>query len=177
MNTSSDLTTNRFILKPVQETDLENIYLGLSNPEVVKYYAVSFDTLEATKEQMAWYKNLVDTETGVWWTISSKVDGQFVGAVGLNDINKSRQTGELGFWLLPEFWRQGILTEVLPIVADYAFKNLPLARIEGFVETKNQACRAALLKLGFEYEGSEEDCEIKDGKPISIATYSLNSKS
>jgi ribosomal-protein-alanine N-acetyltransferase len=171
------LRTSRYSLRPIVEDDIENIFKGLSNAEVVKYYAVSFNSLEATKEQMAWYRNLIETETGIWWTISLRKDNSFVGAIGFNDIERKSQSAEIGFWILPNYWRKGILSEVIPIVVDHAFTRLGLARIVGYVEKENQACRAALNKLGFIYGGTEEDCEIKDGMPISIATYSLNSNS
>ena len=37
-------------------SDIENIYRGLSHPEVIKYYGVSYNSLEATKVQMEWFK-------------------------------------------------------------------------------------------------------------------------
>lgn len=46
------LQTKRLILRQIIPTDIQDIYKGLSNPEVIKYYGVSFDSLAGTAEQM-----------------------------------------------------------------------------------------------------------------------------
>jgi len=50
-NNFPTIETKRFILRQFTDNDLENIFQGLSNSEVIKYYGISFDNLEATKEQ------------------------------------------------------------------------------------------------------------------------------
>lgn len=45
------LKTKRLLLRRFQETDLIAVYKGLSHPDIIKYYGISFDNLEATKEQ------------------------------------------------------------------------------------------------------------------------------
>lgn len=97
------MKTKRFYFRKIQDTDLDNIYKGLSNPEVIKYYGVSFSSLEETKEQMLWYKNLEANNTGVWWVICDKKTDEFIGAGGFNDIDYSQKEAEVGFWLLPEY--------------------------------------------------------------------------
>lgn len=94
------LETKRLILRQIQQNDIQNIYNGLSNPEVIKYYGISFSTLEATNEQMIWFKNLEETETGIWWAIRSKENDMFYGAGGFNGLSKEHKKAEIGFWLL-----------------------------------------------------------------------------
>ncbi|WP_336298509.1 MULTISPECIES: hypothetical protein [Zeaxanthinibacter] len=42
-------------MREIIASDIENIFTGLSNPEVTRYYGISFDNIEATKEQMIWF--------------------------------------------------------------------------------------------------------------------------
>lgn len=42
-------------LDPVSDADLPHIYRGLSDPRVVAYYGVSYDSLTACQAQMDWY--------------------------------------------------------------------------------------------------------------------------
>ncbi len=56
------LKSERVILRQFKDTDLENVFIGLSHPEIIKYYGISFDTLEATKEQMTWFADLEKTK-------------------------------------------------------------------------------------------------------------------
>ena len=45
------LKTERLLLRQFVDTELENVFKGLSHPEIIRYYGVSYKTLEATKEQ------------------------------------------------------------------------------------------------------------------------------
>lgn len=167
------IETERFKLRQFTENDLENVYNGLSHPEVIAYYGISFDSLEATKEQIIWFRNLEENKTGIWWAICSKDEKEFYGAGGLNDIERTNKKAEIGFWLLPDFWGKGIMKEVMPRICEYGFEKLGLHRIEGFVDSENKNCKNGLAKLDFNYEGRMKDCEIKDGKYLSLDIYAI----
>lgn len=168
-----ELRTDRFLLREFKQSDIERVYDGLSNPAVIEYYGVSFDSLEATQEQMRWFGEPEQK----WFAISSVGDDTFCGAAGLNDISSTHRKAEIGLWLLPEFWGQGIMTEVMPLICDYGFNELNLHRIEGFIDSLNKKCKRAMAKLDFEFEGLMKDCEIKNGKFISLEVHAkLNEK-
>lgn len=167
----SILTTQRLLLRPVISSDIENIYKGLSHPKVIKYYGVSFHSLEATQEQMDWYADLQKNGTGFWWAVCSPDNQVFYGAGGLNDISQEHRKGEIGFWLLPDFWGKGIMSEAMPLICNYAFEKMGLHRIEGFVDSENKNCKRAIIKLGFVHEGTMRECEIKDGQWVSVDIY------
>ena len=170
------IETERLLLRQFTGDDLENVFKGLSNPNVIKYYGISFDSLEATKEQIVWFRELETNETGIWWAICSKDGNDFYGAGGLNNLNANHRKAEIGIWLLPKFWGKGIMKEVMPLICNYGFESMGLHRIEGFVDSKNQNCKNVLDILDFKYEGTMEDCEIIDGNFISLDIYSIINK-
>jgi len=159
--------TNRLLLQEITSFDLEHIYSGLSHPSVIKYYGVSYDSLEATKEQLIWFED----EQQAWWTIRCIDDHTFYGAGGLNAICHKTHTAEIGLWLLPKFWGNGIMKEALPVICDYGLNTLKLKRIEGFVETHNINCKKAMAKLDFEHERTIDNFEMKNGVSISVDVY------
>jgi ribosomal-protein-alanine N-acetyltransferase len=165
------IKTKRLLLRQFIESDLENVFKGLSDPDIIKYYGVSYKTLEGTKEQMKFFADLEHNETGIWWAVCSLDNKTFYGAGGLNSLSKEHKKAEIGFWLFTDFWGQGIMTEAIPVICNYGFDNLGLHRIEGFVETENKNCKNALTKLDFKHEGTKKDCEIKNGKYISLDIY------
>lgn len=171
-NVFPTLESERTILRQFTPSDLENVFRGLSHPDVIKYYGVSYDTLEATKEQMEWFSNLEKTETGIWWAICDKESGQFLGAGGLNDLSQEHKKAEIGFWLLPESWGKGYMTETMPIILNYSFDVIGLNRIEGFVDSQNKNCKRAIGRLNFNHEGTMQECEFKNGEFISTDIYS-----
>lgn len=167
------MITKRYQLKEVASSDIVNIHKGLSNPEITKYYAVHFPTLEATKEQMAWYENLKKEGTGIWFCILDKTNHAFCGAGGYNSLDRENQKAEIGLWLLKEYWGKGILTEVMPKLFDYGFTELGLNRIEGFVDHENSKCKRALEKINFSFEGTMRESEIKNGEKLNVDIYSI----
>lgn len=169
----NDLQSERLRIRKIVDSDIENIFRGLSDPNVYQYYAVSYDTLEKTKEQMAWYKNLEETKTGIWWAITSKEDGQFYGGIGYNDWNHEHRKAEIGIWLIPQYWGKGIMTESMNLVLKHGFEKMNLHRVEAYVRIENMACKKALKKLNFKFEGTTRDGEIKDDKFISYETHSI----
>ncbi|HQV78429.1 MAG TPA: GNAT family N-acetyltransferase [Chitinophagales bacterium] len=167
------LKTENLLLRQFQQSDIENVFLGLSHPDIIKYYGVSYDTIEATQEQMTFFAELEKNETGIWWAICSLDNTIFYGAGGLNNLSKEHHKAEIGFWLLPSFWGKGLMQEAMPIICDYGFQQLNLNRIEGFVESKNSNCKKAMAKLQFQYEGTMHECEIKNGDYISLDIYAM----
>ena len=164
---NSPMKTNRLLLRPIVDSDIQNIYRGLSHPLVIKHYGVSFDSLEATKEQMEWYRDPKQD----WWAICSVDNQEFYGAVGFNDISQENKKAEIGLWLLPEYWGKGIMSEAMVLICNYGFEKLGLHRIEGFVESDNENCKRAMAKLDFDHEGTMRDCEVKNGKYVSVEIY------
>jgi ribosomal-protein-alanine N-acetyltransferase len=169
--TEITINTNRLLLRQFVDTDIENVFKGLSHPKIIKHYGISFDSLEATKEQMTWFADLEKDGTGIWFAVCSLDNKTFYGAGGLNSLSKEHKKAEIGFWLLPDFWGQGIMKEAMPLICDYGFDKLGLHRIEGFVEAENTNCKKAMAKLDFRHEGTMKDCEIKNGKFISLDIY------
>jgi ribosomal-protein-alanine N-acetyltransferase len=166
-NEFSNIKTDRILLREITSLDIENVFSGLSNPNVIQHYGISFDSLEATKEQMIWFRE----KKQMWWAICSLDNQTFYGAGGLNGIDVKEKKAEVGLWLLPDFWGMGIMKEAMPLISDFGFKQLKLNRIEGFVETDNNNCKKAMSKLDFKLEKTMKDCEIKNGKLISIDVY------
>ena len=166
------IKTERLVLRSFKSSDLDNVYKGLSNPDIIKYYGISFESKESAKEQMKWFANHEKNATGAWWAICLKGSGTFVGAGGLNDISREHKSAEFGVWLLPEYWGNEFMGEAIPEILNYGFNELNLNRIEGFVESKNANCKKALQKLGFTHEGTKREAEFKNNAFIDIDIYS-----
>lgn len=165
------IKTKRLLLRQFVDSDIQNVFKGLSHPKIIKHYGISFDSLEATKEQMTWFADLEKDGTGMWFAVCSVDNKTFYGAGGLNSLSKEHKKAEIGFWVLYDFWGQGIMKEAMQLICDFGFDKLGLHRIEGFVETENTNCKNAMAKLDFQHEGTVKDCEIKNGQFISLDIY------
>ena len=111
-----------------------------------------------------------------WWAICDVLTNEFYGAIGLNDLKVEHKKAELGFWLLKEHWGKGYISEVLPEICRFGFEKRKLHRIEAIVEQENTNSKKCLIKNNFLLEGTMKECEIKNGRYISLEIYAkLNS--
>lgn len=162
------LETSRLAIRSFTSSDIDKVYEGLSHPDVIKYYGVSYSSLEHTKIQMKWFQDLESAKLGKWFAITDRESKIFMGAIGLSAWDHDHDKAELGFWLLPEFWKKGIVSEALEAIVQYAKEVMKLHRIEAEVETENDASLRTLLKSGFELEGIKRESEFKNGRYISM---------
>lgn len=167
------LKSKRLQLRRFRESDLENVFQGLSHPEVIQYYGIQFSSIEDTQAQMRFFEELEQNDTGQWWAICSADGKEFYGAAGLNDLIHLHKKAEIGFWLLRQHWGNGYISEALPLVCAYGFEQLGLHRIEAIVETENQLSRKLLMKMNFRHEGTLRECEFKNKRFISLDVFSL----
>ena len=168
-----ELNSPRFLLQQIKPGDQDFIYEGLSHPDVIPFYGVHYTSFDATKEQMDFYDNLLKDGTGCWWKIVNRETGQRTGAIGFNNYLVAHNKAEIGYWLLPAFWKTGIISEVLPVVIEYLQKEKEIHRIEAMVEEGNESSCKVMRKAGFVLEGVMRDCEWKNGKYISLSIFSL----
>ena len=166
-----ELRTERLLLRQFTDTDLLDVFAGLSDPEVIKYYGVSYDSIEATKTQMNFFTDLEKTRTGIWWAVCSPDNAEFYGAGGLNDLSEVHRKAEIGCWLLRANWGKGFMTEGMEAILQFAFEQMDLHRVEAVIETENNASKKAMHKLNFIHEGTMKDCEYKNGRFISLDMY------
>lgn len=167
------MLTKRFALQFFVPDDQGFVFEALSHPDVIRYYGVRFSTYEATKVQMDWLDTILKEASGQWWKIVDRQNGTRVGAIGMNHRQPLNRSTEIGYWLLPQYWKQGIIREVLPVVTRHLFHEYRFHRIAAIVEAENEASCRVLEHAGFTLEGIQRECEYKEGKFISLKWYSL----
>lgn len=168
-----ELATERFLLTQVQPGDQAFLFQGLSDPVAMPHNGVYFSTFEETRIQLEWYERNYNTGTGISWKIVSKSTGDKIGVVSVYYYKPEHKKAEVGYWILPEFWNQGIISEVLQTVIKYWQEEKKLHRLEAMVEEENTGSIRVLEKAGFLHEGTMRDYEIKFGNYINLRMYSL----
>lgn len=163
----------RILLRPINEADLPEVFRGFSTPQVTLYYGLSYATLEACREQMAWYEQIIKEKTGRWLAIESVPDGRFMGAIGYHDYADS--SAELGYWLLPEYWGQGLMQEAAEAFLRQTFSNTGIHRLYAEVEVPNLASHRLVERCGFIRQGPaiESECLFNPGHFVWLYQYEL----
>ncbi|WP_326984739.1 GNAT family N-acetyltransferase [Chryseobacterium sp. MYb264] len=156
------LETERLILRKLEETDVERMFLLDSNPDVMKYIGVaplsepnqSKEVIEIIQKQYL--------ETGLGrLAVIEKSTGLLIGWSGLKlltqETNGYKNVYELGYRFLPESWGKGFATEAAQAALEYGFQELKANTIYAYAHCENEASHHILTKLGFEKTGEFEE--------------------
>ena len=154
--------------------DLPTVARAMGDPEVTRFYGLETTQtapLAIAREQVAWYHAQCKAREGWWQAIC--VDGLVVGGLGVYDRDDDGDSAELGYWLLPSHWGQGVMRRALPQWLPKAFQQLDLHSIVAYVEPENRASTKLLSAAGFVHEGLMRECTKRDDSYVSLERYSL----
>jgi ribosomal-protein-serine acetyltransferase len=101
------------------------------------------------------------------------IDGRFLGGCGLNQINRIHRFGNLGYWVRTSATRHGVATEAVRQVADFAFGNTDLVRLEIVCAVGNDASQRVAERAGAVREGVLRNRLLLHGASVDAVMYSL----
>ena len=149
---TNNITTERLVLRPVVLKDA---------PMIEKYAG---DRRVADKTLLiphpypkglaaSWIEEtLSNPPPGCLFALTLKLGGDLVGVMDLR-ICSDKFRAEVGFWLAPLFWGNGLCTEALQAVIDYGFREFNLQRIYAGHFSENSASGRVQKKVGMKQEG------------------------
>jgi len=123
------LETERLILRKLEETDAERMFLLDSNPEVMKYIGIPplSDIIESEKIIGMIRQQYLDNGVGRL-AVTEKKSGLLIGWSGLKlltqETNGYQNVYELGYRFLPKFWGKGYAEESARASLDFGFTAL-----------------------------------------------------
>lgn len=153
------LTTERLILRLPEMNDYPNWSQLRSSgrgflAEWEPVWANDHLTRRAFRTRVFWAQRAARDGRAVPFFLTQKSTGTLMGALTLDNIRRGpSQAGTVGYWIGPEFARQGYMSEALKAAVDYAFRHLDLSRIEAACLPENKPSRGLLESTGFKYEG------------------------
>lgn len=154
--------SERFIMRDIEESDLEGMFLLETDPEVYKYLGMPpLKTKEDTLKIIGYIRKQYE-ENGIGRSaVIDKATNEFVGWSGLKleDEVRDFKYYDLGYRFRREFWGKGIASETAIASVKYGLETLKLKEICGAAELENIASNKILQKAGlqfveeFEFEG------------------------
>ena len=168
------IETPRLKLRQPRAADVQPLLRMMQDKAVLRYFGIEpFKSEQESLAEVAWYNRIFDESKGIWWIITEKGAGDYIGDVGFFKYEKRHARAEVGYKLSPSFWRRGIMTEALTQVVAYGFAEMGLNRIEALADPRNTASLRMLEKLHFGVEGILREYEIENGAPVDLAMLSL----
>ncbi len=102
------------------------------------------------------------------------VDGKLSGSIGLHlQTDILRKNAEIGYWLGEQHWGKGIITQTIPQIIDYGFKNMDIVRIFARIFGTNKASQKVVEKCGFKLEGKYDKTLYKNGEYLDELIYAI----
>jgi RimJ/RimL family protein N-acetyltransferase len=165
----------RFIrLAPLVEEDLPALFRAIGTPEVFAggygggpagYRGTEAEFIEFAHSYYAW---LTGNVYGVWR------DGTLVGTSTLGDFDVRNEHAHIGWTAYsPDTWGTAVNPEAKLLMLAEAFDN-GFGRVKLQADVLNERSRAAILKLGAQFEGVQRRAVRRaDGSWRDTAVYSI----
>ena len=104
--------------------------------------------------------------------LAIEVASEPVGGIGfVPGTDVERFSAEVGYWLSESHWGNGIATEALMLVTEYAFTCLNMLRLFALPFADNGPSVRVLEKAGYVREGVLRSSSVKFGKPRDQVLY------
>ena len=145
------LETDRLVLKPVEETDLQYLLDLRWDAGIVNY--LIHEPLSYS-DQIKWFNGLTKKDMPLLLWVKQE-DGALErgGTIGLYNINQRHQTAIWKLRIDDKFQNKGFAVESAVMVFTYGFENLNLNKITGTLFADNPGTVKMHKKLGFTNEG------------------------
>ena len=173
MNPPVQLSTDRLILRPLRDSDLEPLGRITADPRVMPDLPAPPQSEALVQRNAA---HFAAHGFGLW-AVEAAGRAPFVGLAGLWQLCGQMPVGpcvEIGWRLDPSHWGRGYATEAATALLAFAFRTARLDEVVGFTVDHNHRSRRVMEKLGMRLEVLEPGARPgRDGQPIETVTYGL----
>jgi RimJ/RimL family protein N-acetyltransferase len=142
------LETERLLLRPLSEADIEPLHELMQDPDVMSYIGDRrIPTLQETWRGVAgWIGHWALRGYGLW-AVEERAGGALVGRIGL--INPVDWPGpEVGYMIGKPWWGRGYATEAARAAMDWGFETIGFDRLISLIDPANAASIAVAIHLG-----------------------------
>jgi len=160
------LRTERLVLREVTSKDAPWYLKHFNTWEIVDGQECPGpkDIKTARKELKLYFTDNFTGGTGMRWGLTLRGSDDLIGSVGFYKWVKKTHQVETGYDLDPDYWGQGLMTEAMTAIVQYAFDVMKVNRIEALVSPRNKGSQRLVRRLGFRREGVLREHDYYDGE-------------
>lgn len=120
-----------------------------------------------------WVGTTTESDTEHSFIIVNEQDNLCLGTCGLNDISTKNRCANLGYWVRTSHHGRGIAPAATRKVAEVAFGELDLVRVEIVAAVGNVNSQRVAEKAGATREGVTRNGIVHHGEPMDAVLFSL----
>ncbi|HEX4020855.1 MAG TPA: GNAT family N-acetyltransferase [Acidobacteriaceae bacterium] len=166
------LQTERLILRPWREDDLEPFAQMNADPRVREFFSSTL-TREQSDAAIRRYQDQYAEHGFCFLAAELRQTGAFAGFIGMQIMdfpipNIAQPAVEIG-WRLPySLWGKGLATEGARAVMDHALRRQKLHQVVAITAPNNVRSRHVMEKIGMQYiqDGDFDHPRIPEGNPM-----------
>ena len=144
--------SDAFYLSRIRRGDKAALVEHLADPEIARNtLAIPFPYTEADADW--WIEKCAKQACEPEKVFAIReTSGVLIGVIGI-DLPSDSHRAEFGYWLAKSYRGRGLMTQVIRVFSDYAFRELAVHRLYATPFVPNVASQRALEKADFEREG------------------------
>jgi len=163
------ILTERLILRPLTETDADDVFEWVGDPIVNKYMPYP---LYRNADQVRKWIGKIKSEDNVFG-FALKSTGKVIGS-GSIKYNSDENAFELGYNLNRAFWNQGFATEAAIAIINWAYENLGARDFVATHANANPASGRVILKCGFVFDRYGQYSRYDNSETFEATYYKLH---
>ncbi|QPC48129.1 GNAT family N-acetyltransferase [Mangrovibacillus cuniculi] len=174
-----EISSDRLLLRCPKVEDTEQLYTAiersLDDLKLWLPFAYKGQNKEETEINLRQAIAKFDLREALRFIIVEKATDQVVGSTGFHNLDWSKMSAEIGYWLDSTYTGKGYVTEAVNALTKFAFETLELKRVEIRCEGHNWKSRAVAERSGYILEGvlRKEDWSVDEQKLTDTCIYAL----
>lgn len=141
-------TTKRLYFRLLNHNDIDNVHRQFSDLDMCKYTEPPC-TLEESREIIEHYKDPIG-KGYLRYAMIKKDSNEFIGTLGYHYWDIEHSQVEIGYDIWKDFWKQGYMSEALPILLEICFNHLKVNCVYILTHPENIASMNSVKKFDFE---------------------------
>jgi RimJ/RimL family protein N-acetyltransferase len=134
-----NIETDRLLLKPISYDYVEDIFNEFTQ-EITKYmFPKPSEKIDETREHIEKSLEELKNGTDLQMVIVNKISNEFIGRIGLHDINTLEP--ELGIWVKKSSHKNGYGLEAMTALIEWAHKSIDFNYLKYPVDKRNISSR------------------------------------
>ena len=168
------IKTDRLVLKPSNEADINFMQKLIARPEAYFYDPDMQESPDDIIKNCQWFiekMNSLPDEGGIRWIVNH--NGNSIGEIHVQCNWEKTLEWEFGYHFLKEHWGNGYATETLKTIIPYVFNHFKVNRLVAFTNSNNKESIALLKRVGMFEEARLREVRMSDGVYCDEMVYSL----
>lgn len=147
----------------LNSSDIEVVYRQFSDPDMCRYFSEPPCDMEEAIGIIEHYQN-PDGKGYLRYGMFDKETAEFIGTCGYHYWDNEHKQVEIGYDIWKDYWRQGYMSEALPVLINICFKHLGVNCVYILTHPQNKASAECVKKFGFKerepcrYTEEEQKC-------------------